>query len=301
MSEVPIITSEKTEYLDVCSTCRMVWFDTNEYQRLPKNAVEEKENLSPKARELLALAKIETMKLKEDVVGQTIGFDAPDNLWELAPALLGFPVEEDETGITHLPIVTWVLSAIIAVVTIMTFFIFDPEEIIKSWGLVPADLTRHYGLTFISSFLLHGDFFHLIGNLYFLIVFGDNVEDFLGKQRYLLLIVLAAMIGDIFHIISDPASQIPCIGASGGISGIITFYVLRFPRNKICFLCYYRWVRLPVSVMFAIWILIQILTAYAQIEGFGNVSALAHIGGAATGFVFWLITRFQKQDVSMIS
>jgi membrane associated rhomboid family serine protease len=75
----------------------------------------------------------------------------------------------------------------------------------------------------------------VIGNLYFFIILGDNVEDFLGKSRYLLLIVLAAIIGDFFHIIADPVSQIPCIGASGGISGIIAFYALRFLGNKMGF------------------------------------------------------------------
>ena len=298
MSEVPIINAEKTIYLDVCPTCHMVWFDTNEYQALPKNPVEEKESLSPKARELVALAKIESMKLREEVE-ETPGSDTPDNWWELLPAFLGVPVEYDETGITNKPIVTWVSSAIITVISIAAFL--NLEEIVNNWGLIPAYFTRHYGLTFISSFLLHGGIWHLIGNLYFLIIFGDNVEDFLGKSRYLLLIVLAAMIGDILHIISDPSSQIPCIGASGGISGVMTFYALRFPKNKLGFLIYFRWYRMPVYLFFAFWVILQIFDAYGQIEGFSNVSALAHIGGAATGFVFWLITRFQKQDVRMIS
>jgi membrane associated rhomboid family serine protease len=294
MSEIPIVNSEKTIYLDVCTTCHMVWFDANEYQRLPKTPAGEKEKLSPEARELLALAKIESMKLKDEAGGNP-DLDAPDNWWELLPAFFGFPVEDDETGITHLPIVTWLLSAIIAIVSIAAFFIFNPEEIITNWGLVPAEFARHYGLTFISSFLLHGGALHLIGNLYFLIVFGDNVEDFLGKYRYILLIICAAILGDIFHIISDPASKIPCIGASGGISGIIAFYALRFPRNKICFLVYFRWYRMPVFIFFALWILIQFFGAYAQIEGFGDVSSLAHLGGVTAGFIFWMLNRFQPK------
>ena len=293
MNEVPVTNAEKTIYLDVCTTCHIVWLDVNEYQSLPKNAIEEKENLSPKARELLALAKIESLKLREEVEEQT-DFDTPDHFWQWLPAFFGVPVECDETGITHLPIVTWALSASIAIVSIAAFF--NLQEIINNWGLIPVYFTRHYGLTFISSFLLHGGILHLIGNLYFFLIFGDNVEDFLGKSRYLLLIVCAAFFGDILHIISNPASQIPCIGASGGISGILAFYALRFPKNKVGYLWNFSMVRLPVSIFFAMWLSIQILTAYAQIEGFGNISALAHLGGVATGFVFWLITRFQADN-----
>jgi membrane associated rhomboid family serine protease len=287
MIEVPILDSDKTEYIDVCLTCHLVWFDTDEYQELPKNPVEEKEMLSPKARELLALSKLELYK--QQLQSDSLGFSAPDSWWELLPAVLGFPVEYDEVGISHKPIVTWVLSILIAAVSIAAFF--NLKEIVNNWGLVPADFTRHYGLTFISSFFLHGGVFHLVGNLYFLFVFGDNVEDFLGKSRYLLLIFLAAAVGAIAHIIGDPHSEIPCIGASGGIAGVITYYALRFPQNRVGLLYFFRMVRLPVMMMFLLWVIMQISGAFDQIKGFSNVSSLAHLGGMATGFVFWLVTR----------
>ncbi len=297
MREIPIVNADETVYLDVCPTCRLVWFDTNEYQTLPKIPVEEEEeNLSPKARELLALSKLELYKQRQQAADLRLSdTDGPDNYGELLLAFLGFPVEYDETGISRKPIITWVLSALVAAVSIAAFF--NLKELVNNWGLIPAEFDRHYGLTFISSFFLHGDVFHLLGNLYFLFVFGDNVEDFLGKGRYLLLIFLAMIVGDILHIIGDPNSAIPCIGASGGISGIITYYALRFPHNRVGFLVYFHWLRVPVIVMFLLWILMQFFGAYLQKEGLSNVSAMAHLGGAAVGFVFWLISRPQTSGI----
>ncbi len=157
--------------------------------------------------------------------------------------------------------------------------------------MIPAKFTRHFGLTFVTSFFLHGGLFHLIGNLYFLIVFGDNTEDVLGKGRYLLLVAAAAMVGDVTHILADPRAAVPCIGASGGISGILAYYCLRFPRASVGMVWWLRWFRLPVGLMFALWVLTQIVGAMWVSAGMGNVAVFAHLGGAAVGVLFWLWTR----------
>ena len=98
--------------------------------------------------------------------------------------------------------------------------------------------------------------------MYFLLVFGDNVENFWKPGRYLALIVLAAFIGDIAHIVAEPRSEIPCIGASGGIAGIIVFYALEFPHVKLGFLLRYlflfRWIRLPAWFVFVLWFCLSI-------------------------------------------
>jgi len=131
----------------------------------------------------------------------------------------------------------------------------------------------------------------LLGNLYFLVVFGDNTEDVLGKGRYLLLIAVATIAGDVAHILSDPGSTIPCVGASGGISGILAYYCLRFPNARVGIIFWYRWFRIPVGVMFAVWVALQIITAMRQSAGISNVAGFAHLGGAAVGVLFWWFTR----------
>ena len=126
------------------------------------------------------------------------------------------------------------------------------------------------------------------------------MENLLGPFRYLLLIALAALIGDLAHIVADPRSQIPCIGASGGIAAVITFYAFNFPGVKLGFLLRYswrwfRWIRLPAWSVFVLWILFQIIGAWEQVKGIGSVSALAHLGGAAMGFVVWLLWRSESR------
>ncbi|MCE5340797.1 MAG: rhomboid family intramembrane serine protease [Planctomycetaceae bacterium] len=296
MAEVPIINGEYTVYLDTCKRCRMVWFDNNEYQQLPKIKPEAKitDKLTMEQREKLALARLEFEKEKQRAAD--IGYssdEAPDNYVQVLLGFVGFPIEYDDERIKNTPFVTWTLTAVIAIVSFFAFY--NLRETINNWGLIPEYYYRHSGLTLISSFFLHANIFHLVSNLYFLIIFGDNVEDFLGRFKYIVLIILAALVGDITHILSDPHSLTPCIGASGGISGVITYYALRFPHNQIGMMCGYRflfrWIRMPAICLFALWILMQTVGAIAQFHGFSNVSALAHLGGVATGFVFWLYTR----------
>jgi membrane associated rhomboid family serine protease len=109
------------------------------------------------------------------------------------------------------------------------------QEAVQLFGLIPAQAFRLHGLTFITSFFLHAGIIHLVGNMYFLLVFGDDAENFLGPLRYIALIALAAFVGDLLHIASAPASTIPCIGASGGIAGLITFTPWHFRRRKSAF------------------------------------------------------------------
>jgi membrane associated rhomboid family serine protease len=172
---------------------------------------------------------------------------------------------------------------------------------VNDYGLIPALAGRWHGLTFFTSFFLHAGVFHLIGNLYFLCICGDNVEDFLGWPRYLLLIVLAAFAGDLLHLVADPRSNIPSIGASGGIAGVIVFYALQFPHIRLGFLFrywfYFRWIRLPAWFALVLWLLFQFIDAGQQLTGASAVSSLAHLGGAVVGLLAWLLWR--KPDIAV--
>jgi membrane associated rhomboid family serine protease/Zn-finger nucleic acid-binding protein len=295
MVQVPVVVAEETEFIDICTGCHFVWFDPAEFERFPKLQIPKPtcESLSNEARYELAMANLETLKQKQ--IAQQDGISCPDHWWELVLGLFGLPVEYNTTPLRHKPWATWSLAVIIAVVSIVAMF--NLEEVITRFGLVPSEFTRYFGFTFISSFFLHAGFFHLIGNLYFLILFGDNSEDILGRTKYLLLIALSALAGSAAHILFDPRSTVPCIGASGGISGILAYYCIRFPKARIGILFFFRWIRLPAPLMFALWILMQMLYAYMQKMGFSSISAFAHLGGASIGIIFWLITR--KSGFSM--
>jgi len=173
------------------------------------------------------------------------------------------------------------------------------RDVVQRYGLIPAEAARLGGITFVTSFFLHAGIIHLVGNMYFLLVFGDNVEDFLRPFRYLVLIALAAFVGDLAHMAFDPQSRVPCIGASGGIAGVITFYALNFPRVRLEFLMrwgfvWFRWIQLPAWSVFILWILFQIIGAIEQRAGISPVSSVAHLGGAAVGIVAWLLWRKEK-------
>lgn len=200
------------------------------------------------------------------------------------------PIEEVEPLQKRHPWMTWGIMALVLVCSLLAFT--NLEEVVRSFGLIPAEAGRLGGETFITSFFLHGGIMHLIGNLYFLWLFGDNVEDCLGWTKYLLLIIGATVVGDMCHILINPSSTVPCIGASGGISGVIAFYALRYPKSRLSlmFLVFFKpvYIRLNAIWMFAIWVLMQCYVAIQQAYGFGYVSGGAHLGGALAGFVLWL-------------
>ncbi|MCL6507516.1 MAG: rhomboid family intramembrane serine protease [Bryobacteraceae bacterium] len=152
------------------------------------------------------------------------------------------------------------------------------------------------GITLFTSFFVHASFGHLLGNLYFLLAFGNNVEDRVGHGRFALLLVLATLAGNILHIAFDPRPDIPLIGASGGISGIVLFYALAFPNARIYMMVYFRVFSVPAWAFAVIWLLWQFAVVMAQISGFSGVSALAHLGGAMAGLGCWLLWRRERQN-----
>ena len=212
-------------------------------------------------------------------------------------AFLGVPVEFDTVPQARRPWATWLLGTLIIGASVFAFTRL--HEMVSQFGLIPAEATRLHGLTFVTSFFLHAGIIHLVGNMYFLFVFGDDVENFLRPFRYLLLIALATFVGDLAHIALDPRAQTPCIGASGGIAGVITFYALNFPRFRLGFLMrwgfvWFHWIRLPAWFVFILWIFFQLIGTLEQRAGISSVSSVAHLGGATVGVVAWLLWRKPK-------
>jgi len=273
--------------LDACKSCGAVWFDPQEFEAVPEGVNESADEGYLRGIEAQATARLEQMKPS--------GFtdEGPDETWKTIPALFGFPVETNVDPLKRQPLVTWSLSAVIAFFSIWAFF--HLKTAVGVFGFVPAEALRFGGLTWLTSFFLHGGILHLIGNLYFLLIFGDNVEDHLGRWRYALLILAATLTGDLVHVLAAPQSTVPSIGASGGISGVIVFYALQFPKARLAFLfryfLYFRWLQIPAWAALVLWMLLQFFTAALQLSGLSNTAATAHLGGAAAGFLLWLKWR----------
>jgi membrane associated rhomboid family serine protease/Zn-finger nucleic acid-binding protein len=300
---IDVALSDRAEIdVDVCQHCHFIWFDAHEVDTLvPRQPEPVAPGLPQKAREMLAIAEVE--RLSKQAEGSDFDSAAPDESWKQIAAFLGMPVEFDEPKEQRKPWATWLLSTAIICASLLAFP--NLRGIVQRFGLIPAEATRLDGLTFVTAFFLHAGIIHLAGNMYFLLAFGHAVEDFLRPLRYLVLIALAALIGDLAHIALDPRSQTPCIGASGGIAGIITFYALNFPRMRLAFLMrwgfvWFRWIRLPAWFVFVLWILFQIIGTLEQKAGMSSVSSAAHLGGAAVGVLAWMLWRKPNEESRLL-
>ena len=285
--------------VDVCQHCHFIWFDAHEVDTLvPRQPEPVAPELPQKAREMLAIAEVE--RLSKQAEAPDLDSAAPEESWKQIAAFLGMPVVFDAPEEQRKPWATWLLSATIICVSLLAFL--NLRDVVQRFGLIPVEATRLSGLTFVTSFFLHAGIIHLAGNMYFLLAFGHAVENFLRPLRYLALIALAAFIGDLAHIALDPRSQTPCIGASGGIAGVITFYALNFPRMRLAFwgFVWRHWIRLPAWFVFVLWFLFQIIGTLEQKAGMSSVSSAAHLGDAAVGVVAWLVWRKPNEKSRML-
>ena len=300
MTKATAELDSKARTFNFCRVCEFFWFEAGEYEALPPAPPRPRvpgdfdySGLPMELREKRAM-----MKVDEITESARADDPTPDGGWKIVPSLFGLPIEMDSDGLDCVPWATYFFSLFIAGVSIAAFP--HLQEIVGIYGLIPNHLWRDDGLTLLTSFFLHGSWFHLVTNLYFLLVFGRAVENNLGVWRWLLVLLVADQTGNLLHILGDPRSDVPCVGASGGISGVITYYALRFPRARLGMLLnygyvYWRWIRFPAWVAFLLWIGLQMLYAWEQLSGFSNDSALAHFGGVGAGVVFWLIWRKRQR------
>ena len=286
---VDVMAGGQSLALDVCQRCEFIWFDTNEFEALPPKPAPEpgSKPLSQEAKIQLALWDVER-KAEQRRLQNPL----EDQEWKAIPALFGMPVELDPAAMAVRPWATWILSVLIFAVSGAAFF--DRRVVVDAYGLVPSEAGRLDGLTFITSFFLHTGPVHLVGNLYFLFVFGRVVENCIGPWRWLLLVAAAALFGDSLHVLFDPNATLPCVGASGGISGVLIFYAMKFPHARLGIMSrwtMFRVIPIPAWFAFVIWILLQSFGVYAQIHGYGHVSALAHFGGVIVGLGAYFLWR----------
>ena len=177
----------------------------------------------------------------------------------------------------------------------------DYPDSMQMLGYIPDDWRRTFGFTTITSFLTHSNFWHLFGNCYFLLIFGDNVENEIGKVKYVFLILGAHFTGLLLHTLLDPIGSTPLVGASAGISGIIAFYCIAYPKQKISwvirFWFYFYKIKFHAWLYLVLWLLMQFFIAYRQIAGRSNISALAHLGGVLVGIIAVTIFKHNKRNL----
>lgn len=283
--------------IDVCRPCQAIWFDAAESESMPARAGGEKEHFLPNGYapapgndESLHRARVEAIRASEEsgVPRRT----NPDSIIDAVMTYFGLPVEEDQPPRSGRHWVTWMLMALCVGVFLLQFT-GDAADLVGKFGYRPAD-----GLlspTLLTSFFLHGGILHLLGNMWFLHLVGDNVESRIGPIRYFLLVMAATAAGAIAHGAFEPQSQVPLIGASAGISGLMVYYALCWPKSRILiglrfsFLPF--WFSMGAGWAVVFWLGLQVLGAFLQVAGIGNVSYLGHLGGAGVGLLAFFLPK----------
>ena len=202
------------------------------------------------------------------------------------------------------PVVTVAIIALNALAFLYSLGLGDEaHRLVWAYGLVPALLTGeatlrgggdpNNALRLVVSLFLHGGWFHLIGNMWYLWIFGDNIEDRLGHVPFLLFYVACGLGASLIHVLFNPGSPVPTIGASGAIAGVLGAYFRCFPRARVTtffpVLFFPMFLQLPAVVVLGFWFVIQVLnggmTVAVAAQSGGGVAWWAHVGGFAVGYV----------------
>lgn len=205
-----------------------------------------------------------------------------------------FPIRDhNPSGKT--PYVTFALIVINVLVFLgyVSMDDWDLQRFFMTWGLVQARFTSGAGLeTLFTSMFLHAGWLHLGGNMLFLWIYGDNLEEEMGHFGFLVFYLACGAVAGLAQALPDPGSPIPMVGASGAIGGVMGGYLLMFPRAKVdvlfIFIIFFRIFAIPAWVVLGLWLAIQIFSGVSTPSDVGGVAYWAHVGGFVAGLVLTL-------------
>ena len=233
-----------------------------------------------------------------------------------------FPIGDDNSDRIRTPFVNYVFVGINILVFLLLQQIGSNEPFTYAFSLVPQEITSgiditgvqvvrdamgntgevpHYAtplpvyFNFLSSMFMHGDVMHIFGNMMFLFIFGDNLENLLGHVRYALFYIVCGFAAALAQIIMDTDSVIPMLGASGAISGVLGGYILLFPQRKVRAIIFNFLTTVPAFVALGIWIIYQLIVGYMTDPGTGGVAYAAHIGGFFAGLALVKVFAIGRQ------
>jgi len=267
--------------IDRCIDCGGLWLDRGELGAVSRQAQKVEE---------IARRPIHARPPATPAIEREEEWSAP----VIVSALTGIPVEVDNP-IRHTPIVTWSLIAINVAVFILQLASGNPQRFIETWGMSPRRVLEGEGLiTVFTSMFIHANFLHILGNMIFLYIFGDNVEDRLRSFAFAFLYIIFGLAANAVDLLLFPTRSEVGVGASGAISGVLGCYLVFFPRSQLVTVICLVPIRVAAWVYLGIWILFQVIGASGQGPG-GGINYIAHVAGfatgLATGFAVGLILR----------
>ena len=200
------------------------------------------------------------------------------------------PLSDASRRPTRVPVVT----ALIILVNVLVFLLelMRGDAFVMQWSAIPAQIfAGHHWITIVSAMFMHGSWSHIIGNMIFLWAFGPEIEDAMGRGRYLVFYLVGGVVAMLAQIVADPHSAVPNLGASGAIAAVMVAFIVTYPRDRIkvvlFIFVFFRITFIPAALLIGFWFLTQLLHAgaVAHVQT-GGVAYLAHVGG----FVFGAVT-----------
>jgi membrane associated rhomboid family serine protease len=202
------------------------------------------------------------------------------------------PIGDDNSTRRTFPVVTY----LIILVNVIVFLIelVGGDQFIYNWSFVPAYFVSSPASEWIrifTSMFMHAGWMHIIGNMLYLFIFGDNVEDQMGHGRFLLFYLLCGVAATFAQMFADVTSDVPNLGASGAIAGVLASYLVLFPRQRVRVLLLNFLIPMPAIIVIGFWFLLQVFSQVGSAGATGGVAYMAHIGGFLAGFLLTFIFR----------
>jgi membrane associated rhomboid family serine protease len=210
-----------------------------------------------------------------------------------------FPIGDDNSGERTFPIVTYALIAL----NVLFFFveISGGNAFVKEWAFVPSRFLANPAgdaATLFTAMFMHAGWLHLGGNMLYLWIFGDNVEDRFGHGVFLVFYLLCGLAATFAQLMFSAGSGVPNLGASGAIAGVLGAYLLLFPHGRVRVMQGQQIVQMPAVAVLGMWIVLQLFSGIGSIANTaetGGVAYMAHIGGFAAGCALTLVLRGRRQ------
>ena len=200
------------------------------------------------------------------------------------------PIGDDDSARRTVPVVTYALIAINVLFFLVELSAGDP--FVERWSVVPRQLLAHPAAEFITVFtamFMHAGWLHRGGNMLYLWIFGDNVEDRLGHAKYLLFYLLCGIVATYAQVLVGPNSNVPNLGASGAIAGVLGAYLIMFPGGRVQVAMGRGIIPMPAIVVIGFWALLQLFSSFGAVENTSGVAYMAHVGGFVAGLVLAML------------
>jgi membrane associated rhomboid family serine protease len=212
------------------------------------------------------------------------------------------PIGDDNSSERTFPILTFALIAL----NVLFFFVelSGGDAFVKQWAFVPSRFLANPSAdlpTLFTSMFMHGGWLHLGGNMLYLWIFGDNVEDRLGHATFTIFYFLCGIAATFAQLMVSPGSHVPNLGASGAIAGVLGSYILMFPQGRVRVLQGQQVVQMPALMVIGFWIVLQLFSGIGSISSAaeaGGVAYIAHVGWFVAGCVLTLVLGGRRQGVT---